>query len=153
METCVAESVCCACTCSGPWKRLICAGNSLVYRVTRVRSAFLPKQHCCSERVIQHSRTRRTGSSTVFCWLKVSWCCQVAAHNRGEQTAWYESMSFTQEVLSATGAPAAELLEELEDEFGAHFGRVNTSAPQHAHVCKLQVDTSTNHQACAHGQT
>lgn len=49
-----------------------------------------------------------------------------AEHNSGIEAAWYEAMSFQDQegsgMFSAKGSPPAALLEEAEDEFGAHFG-------------------------------
>ena len=50
----------------------------------------------------------------------------VEQHNRGEETAWYEAMSFVQEdslVLTDKGSPPQELFDEVEDEFNAIFDR------------------------------
>ena len=50
----------------------------------------------------------------------------VAEHNSGEETAWYEAMSSVNmegfAELTAKGSPPAELLERVEDEYGAYFG-------------------------------
>lgn len=50
----------------------------------------------------------------------------VAEHNRGEETAWYEAMSSVNMdgfwELTAKGSPPVDLLERVEDEYGAYFG-------------------------------
>ena len=60
----------------------------------------------------------------------------VAEHNRGEEAAWYEAMSFVHEegaALTAQGCPSEDLRLEAEDEFGAHFGpEVAARLRQHA---------------------
>lgn len=50
----------------------------------------------------------------------------VAEHNRGEETAWYEALSTVNMEgfmeLTAAGSPPDDLLERVEDEYGAYFG-------------------------------
>ena len=50
----------------------------------------------------------------------------VAEHNRGEETAWYEAMSQVNTEgfmeLTAEGSPPQDLLEQVDDEYGAYFG-------------------------------